>query len=259
MQKFFLKNYARPRLSLNNEKIDAVIVQYGCKRGALMHVLMQIQNENHLLPKEILNAISDCLDAPLNRVMQNASFYKIFSLTPKGRAVVYPVLKESGPFSTRRSPWWKVGAGWQRPVFFSWWTRRPWIRPARTALPRNAWSERATRFFFDAPIQPGKNVLFRGSDVSLDQRIVASGQPITPVIAGLLAAGGYSRIPVRKTPKVGITGTGNEIVLPCMQLQEGQLYASNILALAGWCRKLWITTRMTKEKISVGNEGDLQR
>jgi molybdopterin molybdotransferase len=99
--------------------------------------------------------------------------------------------------------------------------------------------------FFDAPIQPGKNVLFRGSDVSLDRRLVASGQPITPVVAGLLAAGGHSSVPVRKTPTVGIVGTGDEIVVPGTPLKEGQLYASNIVTLAGWCRKLGITARMT--------------
>ncbi len=102
--------------------------------------------------------------------------------------------------------------------------------------------------FIDAPIQPGKNVLFRGSDVSLDRRLVASGQPITPVVAGLLAAGGYSRVPVRKTPTVGIVGTGDEIVVPGTPLKEGQLYASNIVTLAGWCKKLGITTCMTTVK-----------
>ena len=45
---------------------------------------MEIQSENHWLPKEILNIISDKLNVPLNRVMQIASFYKTFSLTPKG-------------------------------------------------------------------------------------------------------------------------------------------------------------------------------
>ncbi|BBO92981.1 hypothetical protein DSCOOX_61610 [Desulfosarcina ovata subsp. ovata] len=71
--------------ALDNEKIEAIIAKYEGKPGALIHVLMEIQSENHWLPKEILNAISDRLNVPLSRVMQVASFYKTFSLTPKGR------------------------------------------------------------------------------------------------------------------------------------------------------------------------------
>jgi len=71
--------------ALNNEKIEAILAKYEGKPGALIHVLMEVQSENHWLPKEILNAISERLDVPLSRVMQIASFYKTFSLTPKGR------------------------------------------------------------------------------------------------------------------------------------------------------------------------------
>jgi NADH-quinone oxidoreductase subunit E len=41
------------------------------------------------LPKEILNGISRKLDVPLSRVMQIASFYKTFSLTPRGRHEIH--------------------------------------------------------------------------------------------------------------------------------------------------------------------------
>jgi coenzyme F420-reducing hydrogenase delta subunit/NADH:ubiquinone oxidoreductase subunit E len=71
--------------ALDNERIEAIIAKYEGNPGALIHVLMEVQSENQWLPKEILNAISDRLDVPLSRVMQIASFYKTFSLTPKGR------------------------------------------------------------------------------------------------------------------------------------------------------------------------------
>ena len=71
--------------ALDNEKIEAIIARYEGKPGALIHVLMEVQSENHWLPKEILNAVSERLNVPLSRVMQIASFYKTFSLTPKGR------------------------------------------------------------------------------------------------------------------------------------------------------------------------------
>jgi NADH:ubiquinone oxidoreductase subunit E/coenzyme F420-reducing hydrogenase delta subunit len=75
--------------ALGNATIDQIIDKYQAKPGALIHVLMDIQSENHWLPKEILNTISQKLEVPLNRVMQIASFYKTFSLTPKGRHEIH--------------------------------------------------------------------------------------------------------------------------------------------------------------------------
>jgi NADH-quinone oxidoreductase subunit E len=75
--------------ALDNEKIDKILNEHQGKPGSLIHVLMEIQSENHWLPKEILNKVSQKLKVPLSRVMQIASFYKTFSLTPKGRHEVH--------------------------------------------------------------------------------------------------------------------------------------------------------------------------
>ncbi len=75
--------------ALDNEKIDQIINEHQGKPGSLIHVLMEIQSENHWLPKEILNKVSEKLKVPLSRVMQIVSFYKTFSLTPKGRHEVH--------------------------------------------------------------------------------------------------------------------------------------------------------------------------
>ena len=75
--------------ALDNEQIDKILTEHQGKPGSLIHVLMEIQSENHWLPKEILNKISQKLKVPLSRVMQIASFYKTFSLTPKGRHEVH--------------------------------------------------------------------------------------------------------------------------------------------------------------------------
>jgi len=70
-------------------KIDQVVEQYQGKPGALIHVLMAVQSENQWLPKEILNTISRKLEVPLSRVIQIASFYKTFRLTPRGRHEIH--------------------------------------------------------------------------------------------------------------------------------------------------------------------------
>ena len=75
--------------ALANTKIDQIIDKYQGNPGALIHVLMDVQSENQWLPKEILSTISDKLSVPLSRVMQIASFYKTFRLTPKGRHEIH--------------------------------------------------------------------------------------------------------------------------------------------------------------------------
>lgn len=75
--------------SLDNERVDQILAKHQGKPSSLIHVLMEIQSELHWLPKELLDRISRELDVPLSRVMQIASFYKTFRLTPKGRHEVH--------------------------------------------------------------------------------------------------------------------------------------------------------------------------
>jgi NADH-quinone oxidoreductase subunit E len=48
-----------------------------------------VQNENHWLPRQILNEISKKLEVPLSRIIQIATFCKAFSLIPKGRHEIH--------------------------------------------------------------------------------------------------------------------------------------------------------------------------
>jgi len=52
-------------------------------------VLLDIQSENHWLPKEALERVADKLQVPLTRVQHIATFYKAFSLVPKGRHEIH--------------------------------------------------------------------------------------------------------------------------------------------------------------------------
>lgn len=89
-----------------------------------------------------------------------------------------------------------------------------------------------------------KNILARGGDVAAGKCILQTGQKISPVMAGLLAAAGHSKVSVFRTPVVGIVGTGDEIVESGQPLVEGKLYASNIVTLAGWCNKYKMKSSM---------------
>ena len=71
------------------EKIDRIIDRYRGEAGSLIQVLLDIQGENHWLPKEALVRISEKLHVPIARIQHIATFYKAFSLVPRGRHEVH--------------------------------------------------------------------------------------------------------------------------------------------------------------------------
>ncbi len=92
--------------------------------------------------------------------------------------------------------------------------------------------------------EPGRNILPKSSDVAAGNIIVAKGHVLTPGKAGLLAAAGHHDVSVVRNPSVAIIATGDEVVAPGRPLSEGQLYASNITTLAGWCRRYGLQTHL---------------
>ena len=72
-----------------NDKIDKIIDKHRGNPGALIHVLMEIQHENHWLPRDVLHKVAEALEVPFGRVLQITTMYKTFSLTPKGRHEVH--------------------------------------------------------------------------------------------------------------------------------------------------------------------------
>jgi NADH-quinone oxidoreductase subunit E len=70
---------------MNSATIDQIINKYQGDASSLVQVLLEIQREYHWLPKEALEKVSEKLQVPLNRIQQIVTFYKAFSLVPKGR------------------------------------------------------------------------------------------------------------------------------------------------------------------------------
>jgi len=71
---------------MNN--IDEIVGRYRGDRSALIQILLDIQREYHWLPKEALLRLSERLEVPLNQIYHIATFYKAFSLVPRGRHLV---------------------------------------------------------------------------------------------------------------------------------------------------------------------------
>ena len=67
------------------EKVKAIIQKYGSDRGFLVPILQDVQKEFNYLPREAINVISSSFGIPLSRLFAVATFYKAFSLTPRGR------------------------------------------------------------------------------------------------------------------------------------------------------------------------------
>jgi NADH-quinone oxidoreductase subunit E len=74
---------------MDNDRIDQIIDKHQGEASSLIQVLLEIQTENHWLPKEALERVGEKLQVPLTRIQHIATFYKAFSLVPKGRHEVH--------------------------------------------------------------------------------------------------------------------------------------------------------------------------
>jgi NADH-quinone oxidoreductase subunit E len=74
---------------MDNDNIDKIIDKYPDDPSSLIQVLLEIQSENRWLPKEALEKVSNRLQVPLNRIQHIITFYKAFSVVPKGRHEIH--------------------------------------------------------------------------------------------------------------------------------------------------------------------------
>jgi NADH-quinone oxidoreductase subunit E len=69
------------------DTIDRIIDEYDGEDGILIQVLQDVQAEYNWLPKEALERVCERLGIPLTQAYSVASFYKAFSLVPRGRHI----------------------------------------------------------------------------------------------------------------------------------------------------------------------------
>ncbi|MDD2604590.1 MAG: NAD(P)H-dependent oxidoreductase subunit E [Desulfobacterales bacterium] len=67
------------------EKIAHIIGKYHHDKGFLVPILQDVQKEFNYLPKEALTTVGALLQVPLSRIYEIATFYRAFSLTPRGK------------------------------------------------------------------------------------------------------------------------------------------------------------------------------
>jgi len=69
-------------------RVAAILDRHQHEKGLLVSILQDIQAELNYLPKEALLEVSQILDMPLSQVYSVATFFKAFSLKPRGRHLV---------------------------------------------------------------------------------------------------------------------------------------------------------------------------
>lgn len=82
----------------------------------------------------------------------------------------------------------------------------------------------------------GQHIRPAGSEIGAGQAVFSPGTVLGFGALGVLAALGRPSVLVRCKPRVGLLSTGDEVVEPGLPLGPGQIWSSNLHALAGLCR-----------------------
>jgi len=68
--------------------VASILARYPRDESSLVMVLQDVQDHYNYLPCEALEAVAEGLSVPRSRVFSVATFYKVFSLKPRGKRVI---------------------------------------------------------------------------------------------------------------------------------------------------------------------------
>lgn len=70
------------------QRVDSIIEGYSDRQEQLVSLLQDIQAELNYLPRDVLARVSQRLGIPLSQVFGVATFFRAFSLKPRGRYLI---------------------------------------------------------------------------------------------------------------------------------------------------------------------------
>lgn len=73
---------------INLKVVDEVIKRWGSDPSFLIPMMQDLQDEFRYLPRPALVRLQEKLNIPLTRVAEVATFYKAFSLKPRGKFII---------------------------------------------------------------------------------------------------------------------------------------------------------------------------
>ena len=82
-QRYGRRTFAMTETEL--QQADSILGQFNDQRANLIPILQDIQGKYYYLPQEVLSRVARKLRIPLTDVYQVATFYRCFSLVPRGR------------------------------------------------------------------------------------------------------------------------------------------------------------------------------
>lgn len=71
-----------------SKSIKEITDSYQNDRGQLVAILQEIQSEHNYLKKDALEELSQIMDIPVSQIYSVATFFKAFSLKPRGRHLI---------------------------------------------------------------------------------------------------------------------------------------------------------------------------
>ncbi len=74
------------------KKVDEIIDKYNAEKSSLIGIFQDIQAEWRYLPKEAIARVVERLGIPLTQAYMVATFYKSFSLVPRGEHEIHVCL-----------------------------------------------------------------------------------------------------------------------------------------------------------------------
>ena len=66
------------------KKVDEIIDKYNAEKNWLIAIFQDIQQQYRYLPKEAIGRVATRLKIPMTQAYMVATFYKSFSLVPRG-------------------------------------------------------------------------------------------------------------------------------------------------------------------------------
>jgi len=75
-------------MQVDLESVHRIIERHSYQKTSLIGILQDIQAEMNYLPRKALVQVSRNLDIPLTNIYEVATFYKAFSLEPRGKHTI---------------------------------------------------------------------------------------------------------------------------------------------------------------------------
>ena len=69
-------------------RVENILNKYNCEKSSLISILLDVQAEYNYLPKDAIIMVANRLNIRLIEVYSVATFYKVFSLKPRGKHVI---------------------------------------------------------------------------------------------------------------------------------------------------------------------------